>query len=164
MYQGAIEESLALADAAVAAMRVFPLPPTPSDSRPALWADPGVMLHCQHGAVSFAAGRFAQAAAAVDEALRIALDLRHPFNQASASTFAALYEDTTGRWDRAVVVAQEAIDTARTYDFPFWRGIAQIFAGHAMACGGDVQEGCRCCATASPCGVVPGRGSPPATI
>src|SRR5262249_6897299 len=44
MYQGAVGESLALADEAVAAMRVFPMPPTPPDGRPALWADPRVML------------------------------------------------------------------------------------------------------------------------
>jgi DNA-binding winged helix-turn-helix (wHTH) protein/tetratricopeptide (TPR) repeat protein len=139
MYQGAVEESVALADAAVAAMQAFSLPPP--DARPALWADPAVMLHCQHGAVSFAVGRFAQAAAAVDEALRIARALQHPFNQASACTFAALYEGTSGRWERAIAVAQEAIATARTYDFPFWRGIAQVFCGHATACRGDVQGG-----------------------
>jgi DNA-binding winged helix-turn-helix (wHTH) protein/tetratricopeptide (TPR) repeat protein len=144
MYKGAVEESLALADAAVAAMQMFPMPPTPPDGRGALWADPSVMLHCQHGAVSFAAGRLAQAAVAVDAALRIARELRHPFNQASACTFAALYEDTMGRWGRAAVIAEEAIDAARAYDFPFWRGIAQIFRGHAMARGGDVQGGLAC--------------------
>ncbi len=141
MYQGAVEESLALADAAVAGVQTFPLPPAPPDGRPALWADPRVMLQCQHGAVSFAAGRIARAAVAVDEALRIARELRHPFNQASACTFAALYEDTMGRWDRAIALAQEAIATARAYDFPFWQGIAQIFCGHAMACSGDVPAG-----------------------
>jgi predicted ATPase len=141
MYRGFVGEALALADAAVAAMQVFPLPPAPPDGRPALWADPSVMLHCQHGAVSFAAGRVAQAATAVDAALRIARELRHPFNQASACTFAALFEDTTGRWDAAIAVAREAIETARAYDFPFWRGVAQIVCGHAMACRGEVAGG-----------------------
>jgi len=141
MYQGEITDALALADAAVAAMQVFPMPPAPADGRPVLWADPGVMLHCQHGAVSFAAGRFAQAEVAVAHALRIARELRHPFNLASACTFAALHEDTAGRWDAAIAVAQEAIATARAYDFPFWEGIAQIFAGHATACRGDIAEG-----------------------
>lgn len=141
MYEGAVEDSLDLADAAVAAMRVFPMPTSPPDGRPALWADPSVMLHCQHGAVSFAAGRFAQAAAAVDEVLRLARDLQHPFTQASAHTFVALYEDTAGRWDRAIAIARQAIDTARVYDFPFWRGIAQIICGHAMARSGDVAGG-----------------------
>jgi DNA-binding winged helix-turn-helix (wHTH) protein/tetratricopeptide (TPR) repeat protein/energy-coupling factor transporter ATP-binding protein EcfA2 len=141
MYQGAIGESLRLADAAVEAMRLFPIPPTPADSRPALWADPGVMLHCQHGAVSFAAGRFAQARAAVEAALRIARALGHPFNQASACTFAALYEDTTGQWESAIAIAEEAVEIARRYDFPFWHGIARIFGGHATACRGDVARG-----------------------
>jgi DNA-binding winged helix-turn-helix (wHTH) protein/tetratricopeptide (TPR) repeat protein len=141
MYQGEVGESLALADAAIAAMRVFPMPPTPPHGRPALWAEPRVMLHCQHGAVSFAAGRIAQATTAIEEALQVAQELQHPFNQASACTFGALYEDTIGRWDRAIAIAQQAIATARAYDFPFWRGIAQIFCGHAMACSGDVAGG-----------------------
>lgn len=141
MYKGAVEEALALSDAAVAAMQVLPMPPAPPDSRPALWAEPSVMLHCQRGAVSFAAGRFAQAAASVEEALRIARELRHPFNQASACTFAALYEDTAREWERAIAIAQEAIDTARAYDFPFWQGIAQVFCGHAIAFRGDPDGG-----------------------
>lgn len=141
MYQGAVRESLALADAAVAAMNMFPIPPVPPDGRPALWADPSVMLHCQHGAVSFAAGRLAKAAAAVEHALRIARELQHPFNQASAFTFAALHEDTIGEWDRAIAMAQQAIETARAYDFPFWLGVAQICCGHATARRGDARSG-----------------------
>ncbi len=141
LYQGAVEESLALADAAVAAMQIFPMPLTPPDNRPALWADPSVMLQCQRGAASFAAGRFAQAAAAIEEALRMARALRHPFNQASACTFAALHADNTGQWERAIGIAQEAIDTARAYDFPFWQGVAQIVCGHAMARSGNVESG-----------------------
>lgn len=141
MYRGAVEESLALADAAVAGLRVFAMPPPPPGSRPAVWADPGVMLWCQYGAVSYAAGRFAQAAVAVEESLRIARALGHPFNLASACTFVALWEDTTGRWERAIAVAREAIETARAHDVPFWRGIAQIICGHAMVRGGDVDAG-----------------------
>lgn len=141
MYQGAIAEALGLADAAVAAMRAFALPPAPPDGRPVLWADARVMLHCQHGAVSFAAGRFAQAAAAVAQAVRIARELQHPFTLASAYAFAALHEDTAGRWDAAIAVAEQAIATARAYDFPFWEGIAQMFAGHATACRGDAAAG-----------------------
>lgn len=141
MYKGEVLDALALADAAVAGMRMFPMPASPPDSRPAYWADPSVMLHCQHGAVSFAAGRFAQASAAVEEALRIARELRHPFNQASACTFAALYEDTTGQWERAIAMARQAIESARVYDFPFWQGIAQIFCGHAMVNSGNVEDG-----------------------
>lgn len=141
MYQGAVEESLALSDAAVAAMEVIPMPSTPPDSRPALWADPSVMLHCQRAAASFSLGRLAQAGAAVDEALRIARDLRHPFNLAYASCWAALYEDAMGQWESAARIAQQAIDTAHTYDFPFWEGIAQIIGGHAIARRGDPAGG-----------------------
>lgn len=141
MYQGAVQESLALSDAAVAAMQILPFPPTLPANRPVLWADPNVMLYCQNGTVSFAAGRLAQAATAVEHALRIARDLHHPFNLAYASCFAALYEDTMGEWESAVRIAQQATELAHTHDFPFWEGIAMIFCGHARARSGALPDG-----------------------
>jgi adenylate cyclase len=99
------------------------------------------MLHCQHGAVSFANGRLGQARLAVEEAMRIASELGHPFNLAYASFWAALYEDTMGNWETSIRLARQAIDTARTYDFRFWEGLATIFCGHAIARMGNVAEG-----------------------
>jgi len=141
LYQGAVDDALALSDAAVAVMEILRPPLTPRDSRPALWAEPSVLLYCQHGAASFAAGRLTQAGAAVEHALCIARELRHPFTLAYASCWAALYEDTIGQWESAIRLARQAIDTAQTYDFPFWDGVARIFCGHAMACSGDPGAG-----------------------
>jgi DNA-binding winged helix-turn-helix (wHTH) protein/tetratricopeptide (TPR) repeat protein len=141
LYQGAVEEALALADAAVAAMEVMPLPLASVDDRPALWADPRVMLYCQRGAASFACGRLAQAGAALDEALRIAREMRHPFNLAYAHAWQALYEDLMGRFDAAIRAAQQAMVTAHACDLTFWEGVGTIVCGHAMACNGEPERG-----------------------
>jgi len=139
LHQGAIGESLALADAAVAAMEVMAMPPPPPDSRPALWAEPRVMLHCQRAAASFALGRLSQAGTAVDQAMAIARELNHPFNLAYACCYASLFEDTMGRWQPAIQLARQAIEITHAYEFPFWEGVAQIFAGHALARSGDPE-------------------------
>lgn len=137
MYQGALAESLALSDAAVAAAEVLSMPAPPADSRPALWAEPRVMLHCQRAAASAALGRLAQAGDAVEQALGIARELRHPFNLAYATTYAALYHDTMGQWDEAVRLARQAIGIARDQGFPFWEGVAKVACGHALSCSDD---------------------------
>ncbi len=141
LYQGAVEESLALSDAAVAAMEMFPLPLAAADSRPAFWGEPRVMLHCQRAAASFALGRLAQAGAAIEQALSIAQELRHPFNLTYAFCYASLYEDTMGRWQPAIRLAQQALEIARTHEFPFWEGVAKMFLGHATACADNPEPG-----------------------
>lgn len=141
LYQGHVVEALALADAAVAGLAVMAMPPPPAESRPALWAEPSVMLHCQRGAASVAHGRLARAGEAVAAALGIAHDLQHPFNLAYASSWAALFEDTLGRWDEAERLAAAGMTTADAWDLPFWGGVARIFRGHALARRGDVRGG-----------------------
>ncbi|MBI3784111.1 MAG: AAA family ATPase [Deltaproteobacteria bacterium] len=140
LYQGAVEEALSMADAAVAAIEILPIPTIPLDSRPALWAEPRVLLHCQRAAASFALGRITQAAKAIELALAVAHELQHPFSLAYALCWAALYEDTMGRAEPTIHLARQAIDIAQTYDFPFWEGIGKIFCGHAIAWS-DPQRG-----------------------
>jgi DNA-binding winged helix-turn-helix (wHTH) protein/tetratricopeptide (TPR) repeat protein len=142
LHQGAVTESLALSDAAVAAIDVLPMPTPPPESRPALWAEPRVMLHCQRAAASFALGLLTQAGAAIESAVAIAHELRHPFNLTYALSYASLYEDTVGRWDAAIRLARQAMDIAHEHDIPFWEGVARIFLGHALACSEDPGLGC----------------------
>ncbi|HYD46765.1 MAG TPA: hypothetical protein VEB21_00365, partial [Terriglobales bacterium] len=141
LYQGKLAEALALSDAAIAAYEVFTLPAPAADDRPALWADLGVMLYSQRAAASFASGLLRQAGEAVERAMAMARELRHPFNLAYAATWAAAYESTMGRWQEAIARADEAIDVADNYDFPFWGGVARIFRGHARAQIGYIEEG-----------------------
>ena len=142
LYQGMVDEALALSEEAVAGLGSFGLPAPPPGDRPAMWADIGVMLHCQQAAVRFARGHLSRAGDAVARALQIARDLQHPFNLAYAATWGALYEDSLGRWDRAMALAQETIEVAQTYDFPFWGGIGRIFGGHALGRSGELLRGC----------------------
>lgn len=144
LYQGAVEEALALSDAAVAAAEILSIPEPPPDSRPALWAEPRVMLHCQRAAASVALGRLMQAHDAIEQAMRIAHELRHPFNLAYATSYAALLQDTMGQWKSAVELARQAIDIAQAHGFPFWEGIAKIICGHALACSDDPQGWSQC--------------------
>ena len=141
LYQGRVAESLNLADAAVAAIDVLALPQPPPESRPALWAEPRVLLHCQRAAASFAMGLTAQAGAAIDQALAIARELRHPFNLTYALCYAALYEGTIGRWEVAVGLARQAIETGEQHDVRFWAAVARMYGGHALARSGDPSEG-----------------------
>lgn len=141
LHQGRVAESLALADAAVAAAEIVALPQPPPESRPALWAEPRVLLHCQRASASFAMGLLTQAGDAIEQALAIARELRHPFNLTYALCFASLYEDTVCRWDAAASLAREAIEIGDRGEIAFWAGVARIFAGHAVARAGEPVAG-----------------------
>lgn len=141
LYQGRVAEALTLADAAVAAIDVLALPQPPPESRPALWAEPRVLLHCQRAAASFAMGLLAQAGDAVERALAIARDLRHPFNLTYALAYAAMYADTIGRWEAAIDVANQAISVGDACDIQVWAAVARIHGGHARARNGDSEAG-----------------------
>ncbi len=141
MHRGDLRESLALSEAAVAGSAIMPLPPTPPDSRPAIWADPRILLHCQHAAVAVGCGRLHLAAESIERSLALAHELHHPFNLAYADSYASLFEGTMGRLDRAIDLAREAIEITQTYEIPFWEGVAQIFHGHALTFAGDPRQG-----------------------
>ncbi len=141
LHQGRVAESLELADAAVAATEILALPQPPPESRPALWAEPRVLLHCQRASASFAMGLLTQAGDAIAQALAIARELRHPFNLTYALCFAALYEDTVCRWDAAITLAREAIEVGDRGEISFWAGVARIFGGHALARSGEPAAG-----------------------
>ncbi|HXA26327.1 MAG TPA: AAA family ATPase [Acetobacteraceae bacterium] len=102
--------------------------------------DPGVSSLGMLALVAWAVGDVARSQGLSARAVRLAQQLDHPFNLATAYTFAAAFECHRGRPSIAMQHATESIKIAREHGFDLWIASASLHLALAKAALGEAAE------------------------
>jgi hypothetical protein len=84
----------------------------------------------------------------MDEAIRLAFDLDHPYSMAYALHHAAVLHLSRLDFPRVAALAEQSLHLATAHDYPVWGALAVVFRGAAqVACGApddglaEIEEG-----------------------
>jgi hypothetical protein len=109
--------------------------------------NPGVVANAVAGLFRWTAGLADSAVARMDEAIRLAFDLDHPYSMAYALHHAAVLHLSRLDFHRVAALAEQSLHLATAHDYPVWGALAVVFRGAARAaCGApdglaDIEEG-----------------------
>jgi TOMM system kinase/cyclase fusion protein len=103
--------------------------------------DPGMLSRCYAAFALWVLGYPDQARQRLEEGLRLAQELPHPFSQAAALVYAALQHQLRREGPTAQARAEAAIGLATAQGFPHWLAWGTLFRGWALAVQGHAEEG-----------------------
>lgn len=108
---------------------------------PIAGTDLGVLCRCHLALTLWSLGYPEQSLAEMDEALRLAHDLCHPYSLAAALTHAGGLSMLRQEPQRTQAYQDEASALCVEYEFPYWQAYSRVLQGWALSQQGKVAEG-----------------------
>ncbi|HUG47292.1 MAG TPA: hypothetical protein VMP67_02655 [Candidatus Limnocylindria bacterium] len=104
-------------------------------------ASPGVTAHTSSALLHWFTGRFESAEAEAETALRVAVELEHPYSLAYGQFHVGLYSAYDLRFERAHELAEACLSVAQAHDYAVWQAVALVLLGVSAAHLGRPAEG-----------------------
>ena len=105
--------------------------------------DPAVLALCHLASLLVGMGYFEQAAARINDAVRISEEMAHPFSLGYARCFAGAIYSGRGEPEVTLQHAEQAIALAQAQGFPHFQVMGTLLYGWALAALGKPDEGAR---------------------
>jgi predicted ATPase len=112
-------------------------------SRFRLGASPGVVARVAAGITRWRLGQFDRGVALVEDSVKLARDLDHPFSLSYALYHTAYLHTLRGRFTQGLDCARELQEVADEHDYQIWAALSKVIEGVSIAMSGEAEEGLR---------------------